>query len=536
VYTLQAANAVKVASGGAATGVSASLALGATISGTVTNSATGATVSGVCVTATDTTNSYQLAGTSTASSGAYSILGLDPGTYTVGFQVCNNSSVDLQSQWYDGASSPSTATPLTLVAGTTDTAINAALLPGGAVSGKITSASTAKALSGICVDAFSNTTPTYAFASSTSTGTYVMKGMAAGSYSVEFYTGCGNKGDYVPQFYNDSPDYQSATPVTVTVGQTAGSINAAMAPGGAISGTVKSVATGKVIPNICVRVNSTANSSVGNSTVTSSNGSYKIMGLVAGSYDVNFSGGCGNSGSYASQYYSNSATLSGATPVAVTVGTTATGINATMAAGGTISGTVSNASTGAKLAGICVYAYDSTNTYSGFGTTSSTGTYKITNLTPANYYVEFYAGCSGSSNYLTQWYKNASTSAQATLVTVTAGHISSGIGAKMVLGGGITGTATDSSGNPIDGVCVFVTDSATGAVTGASTGPNGIYTISGLKVGSYTVEFSSGCGGTGSYATQWYNDSPTLAGATPVSVTAGVTAIGINAQMVAASG
>lgn len=529
-YTIQAANAVKVASGGAATGVNASLVLGASVSGTVTDSATGATVSGVCVTATDTTNYYLFAGTSTLPSGTYSILGLDPGTYTVGFQVCNNSSVDLQNQWYDGASSPSTATPLTFVAGTTDSAINAALLPGGAISGKITSASTAKALSGICVYAFSTNAPTYAFGSSASTGNYVIKGMAAGSYAVDFYTGCGNKGNYVPQYYNDAPDYQSATPVAVTVGQTTGSINAVMAPGGAISGTVKSAATGKVISNICVRINSTANSAIGNSTVTSTKGTYDVIGLAAGSYDVNFSGGCGNSGSYASQYYNNSPTLSGATAVTVTTGVTASGINATMAAGGTISGTVTDASTGAKLAGICVSAYDATLTYQGSATTSSTGTYKIVNLTPASYYVEFYPACSGSSNYLTQWYKNASTQAKATLVAVTAGHTSSGISAKLVLGGSIAGTVTDTSGNPIYGICVLAT--ATGVADSAPTGPNGTFVISGLKSGSYTVEFSSGCGGTGSYATQWYNDSPTLAGATPVSVTAGVTATGINAQMV----
>ncbi len=532
-YTLETANAVSVTAGGAATAVNASLALGASISGTVTDSATGATVSGVCVTATDTTNFGLFAAASTTSSGTYSILGLDPGSYIVGFQVCNNSSVDLQSQWYNGAPSPSTATPLTLVSGTTDTAIDAALLPGGAISGKITSASTGKSLSGICVyaSAMGGSAPTYAFGSSTSTGAYTLEGLAAGSYAVEFYTDCGNKGNYVPQYYNDAPDYQSATAVPVTVGQTTGSINAAMAPGGAITGTVKSAATGKVISHICVDVTSTSNSLIGSSTITSTKGSYKIIGLAAGSYDVMFQGGCGNSGSYQSQYYNNSPTLSGATAVTVTVGLTTSSINAAMAAGGTVSGTVTDSSTGAKLAGICVYAYDATHTYFGDGITSSTGSYKIVNLTPDSYYVEFYSGCSGSSNYLTQWYKNASSQTKATLVPVTAGHTSTGISAKMVLAGGISGTVTDSSGNPIYGICVSVTGSA--GSSESATLINGSYTVSNLKAGSYTVEFFTGCGSSGTYADQWYNGSSTLAGATPVSVTAGSTLTGIDAAMLA---
>lgn len=69
-----------------------------------------------------------------------------------------------------------------------------------------------------------------------------------------------------------------------------------------------------------------------------------------------------------------------------------------------------------------------------------------------------------------------------------------------------------------------------GGISGQLTGPGGSYSITGLAPGSYTVQFSSGCGTTG-LATQWWNGATSATGATPVAVKAGAIATGIDAAM-----
>ena len=71
----------------------------------------------------------------------------------------------------------------------------------------------------------------------------------------------------------------------------------------------------------------------------------------------------------------------------------------------------------------------------------------------------------------------------------------------------------------------------------AFTQSNGTYTISGLPVGSYDVEFVAsnfgGCPYSGpGYVTQWYNDQPDQPSANAVAVTAGSTTGSIDADMV----
>ncbi len=64
----------------------------------------------------------------------------------------------------------------------------------------------------------------------------------------------------------------------------------------------------------------------------------------------------------------------------------------------------------------------------------------------------------------------------------------SSLGAQGVTTGGVSGTVTDPSNNPLANVQVSVTNRATGATSGTTTRENGRYTIVGLEVGAgYTV-------------------------------------------------
>ncbi|MGA9077488.1 MAG: carboxypeptidase regulatory-like domain-containing protein [Acidimicrobiales bacterium] len=385
----------------------------------------------------------------------------------------------------------------------------------GWISGSVTAVG-AGPLGGICVNA-NGIDPTVGSGSATTAadGTYTITGLAPGSYVVEFSNGCGNSGDYVTQFWNNQPGPGSANAVLVTVGSTVTDINAAMVGTGAISGIVTDL-NGADLPDICVTAIRTG---ISRRTVSATDGTYKITGVIPGSYDVEFSSGCGGSGDYANQWWDEEPEPDSAVPVLVTVGSTVPDINAAMVDGGEISGTVVRTTFGGSpLEYICVTAVGTDGTL-GFGSaiTLGDGTYAITGLAPGSYVVEFSNGCGNSGDYVTQ-YDNAGP------VTDQGNYPLGDDGETiMLLGGEIAGyvTAASDSSDYLQGICATAT--GTGGSGSATTASNGYYQISGLLPGSYDVEFSTGCGNLGDYATQY---------ADGVSVTAEGTAYPIDAAMV----
>ena len=88
---------------------------------------------------------------------------------------------------------------------------------------------------------------------------------------------------------------------------------------------------------------------------TNSSGNYTITGLSTGNYIVHFDAG-GVVGDFASMYYNDKVIFSSANLVAVTDGQTTPNIDASLAAGGTISGHVTDDSN-AAIEGVCVTAF-----------------------------------------------------------------------------------------------------------------------------------------------------------------------------------
>jgi hypothetical protein len=100
----------------------------------------------------------------------------------------------------------------------------------------------------------------------------------------------------------------------------------------------------------------------------------------------------------------------------------------------------------------------------------------------------------------------------------------------MVASGSVSGAVNTSSG-PLPGACVTAVPTAAAVPASravlAVTGSDGSYRIGGLVPGSYTVQFSSGCGAIG-YATRWWNDASSQAGATAITVAPGADTGGIS--------
>src|SRR5207248_2088506 len=219
--------------------------------------------------------------------------------YTVAFSTC--ACPARRPSYHNNQPTLSSANLVSVTVGAQTTNINAALATGGTITGTVTdNAATPVALTGICVTAIPSTGGTWVNAVTDSGGQYSIPGLAGGSYSVQFLSGCGSA-NYAGQFYNNQPSSSSADPVSVTAGAATPNIDAALAPGGTISGTVTdNAATPVALANVCVSAQPTTNG-IAASAETDSSGHYNVTGLGAGSYEVEFTG-CGTL-NYVAQYY-----------------------------------------------------------------------------------------------------------------------------------------------------------------------------------------------------------------------------------------
>jgi hypothetical protein len=199
-----------------------------------------------------------------------------------------------------------------------------------------------------------------------------------------------------------------------------------MQPGGTVSGTVKDN-TGAALQGICVAIDPVAGGPGEGFGSSGSDGTYSVTGLASGSYDVEFTAGCGSTPDWIGQWWENASSQATATPISVTAGKSVTGIDPSMQPGGTIAGTVKS-STGTALAGICLDVNPLTGTSgAGYAVSASDGTYSVAGLAAGSYTVEFTPGCgSASQNWLDQWWKNATSSSTATPVAVAIGETVSG--------------------------------------------------------------------------------------------------------------
>jgi len=490
----------------------ASPASAGTISGQVTNSM-GTGIADVWVDAYDTSWNYMNSGY-TQSDGSYSIEGLPTGSYKLKFTGGDSGYV---TQWYNNKTSFDDADFVAVTEGSTTGGIDATMVLGGTVSGRVTNSS-GSGIAGVWVHAYDASSYYINGGYTQADGNYTIVGIPTGNIRLEFN---GRDSGYVSQWYNNKTSMDSADAVAVTEGSTTGGIDATMVLGGTVTGQVTN-STGTGIADVWVDAYDSSGNWM-NSGYTQADGNYTIVGLPTGSYKLKFIGG--DSG-YVTQWYNNKTSMDSADAVAVTEGSTTGGIDATMVLGGTVSGRVTNSS-GSGIAGVWVQAYDSSwNNICYNGYTQADGTYTIVGLPTGSYKLKFNGGDSG---YVTQWYNNKTSMDSADAVAVTAGGTTNGINATLALGGTVSGRVTNSSGGGIAGVWVYAYDASSYYINGGYTQADGTYTIVGLPTGNYRLEFNGGDSG---YLGQWYNNKASFDSADAVVVTAGSITGGINAVLI----
>lgn len=201
---------------------------------------------------------------------------------------------------------------------------------------------------------------------------------------------------------------------------------------------------------------------------------------------------------------------------------------------GGISGTVTDAATGAPLGGVSILVYRALGDPAGQDGTDYSGIYTVSGLAPGAYYVRTSAG----APYVDKLYDDlpcpihVCAPTGGTAVNVTAGATATGVNFSLVLGGKITGiVSAAATGEPLVNVRVqaYTAEGSSAGISG-TTDASGTYTITWLETGSYFLKTSY----TFPYLDELYKDVPCPDGycevtaGTSVGATAGATTEGIN--------
>jgi hypothetical protein len=385
----------------------------------------------------------------------------------------------------------------------------------GTISGRVAN-SLGIGIAGVSVTAYNAANYSYYGVTTLSDGSYTIVGLPTGSYKLDFdaYTT-----GYISQYYNNKSSSELADAIAVTAGAATSGINATLVLGATITGRVTN-SSGTGIADVSVSASDAAGGSGYGYATTQSDGGYTIMGLLAGSYKLQFYGGATG---YISQYYNNKTSSALADAIAVTAGAATSGINVTLVLGGSISGTVIDSSGGA-ISGLSILIYDVYGNLISGASTDASGKYTAEHLPTGNYTIRF-DGC--YKGYVNKIYDNA-VYPDATLVPVTAPITTTGINATLTLGGSISGTVTNNAGVPLSNIYIPIYDTNSGFISEARTDTSGNYKALGIPAGSFKIAFLDTMS---KYAIRWYGGKGDFNAATPVTVASITDTTGINAQL-----
>ncbi len=496
----------------------------ASVSGTVTDASTSAPIADVIVNITSEDGSY-FDEAVTGSDGTYALLDIPAGSYTLQFQP--DEGVNYLLQCWENNACNGNETYFDVADGAVLTGFDAALQPGAAISGTVTNAA-GHPIANVDVEASTADGVGDGTTTTDADGNYTVNALPAGNYALDFRP---TKGNYLEEWWNNEPTQDSANRVSVAAASTVTGIDAQLATGATITGTV-STADGPLKGATVAAISTVDGQITGREPKTDADGNYKITALPAGSYKVQFSAPKGPN--LATQWWSDATSLSSATPVDTSASSPATGIDATLVTGATVSGRIFAPGTpkvGLAGASVALYSVD-TGVPFAYGFTNANGRYSIDDL-PAGDYTVGITTDYDSGAVAAEWWGGTFIETGSKVLTLTESEAATDINQQLIVGSPISGTVTAGTSGPARAdVYVWSSDEKVGSSGNppfqTTTDDDGNYTLPNLGPGKYTIEFESD---DPNFSGQWWNDQPNQAKATRLVVQKDVPVTGIDATL-----
>lgn len=499
------------------TGLHVVLSTGASVGGRVTDAA-GTPLADICVRLDPTDGSYVPQHTAcSGADGRYSSAGVPSGVYRLTFYAYGR----IPEQFYPGTIDLPSAQVLTLTAPEHAELADAVLTSGASVSGTITAAGSGQPIEG-CIQ-ISPVVPGQGSWGNTcagADGTYSFGGLVAASYTVSFTGPYAT--DYLPADYTDPMTGQSV--ILLADGQTRSGVDAALTLGGSISGTMTTTngpVTGTFACATAYRPNPVGWPASVGSACADDAGHYTVHGLPFGDYLVE-----GIGGHLITQWYDHASGPGTATPVSLTEGASATGIDFVLEHSYDLYVTAQDASTFAAVGGIEVIVQTPGTDPVTVGTTGADGSASATTPAPGIYTVRLH---DPQGRYADWWYPSGDEAGAAQVwLGLSPTYVTGRLTPPVPVTSTVAGTVTvHVGGQPLAGITVraYAGDSPTAAAE-ATTDANGTYTLTGLAAGSYVVSFTSA---DGHYRAQWWQGAATRPAATAVVVPA--SQVGVDAAL-----
>jgi protocatechuate 3,4-dioxygenase beta subunit len=341
-------------------------------------------------------------------------------------------------QHYQDSLYYNTANVLNLQPGDHPTGIDFTMMKGAALIGRVVNA-TGDRLQDVDVRAgCTHGGSTYHYGDSTDVnGNFSIAQLPGASYSVRFIAD-----GYLTEYFQDVYDQAQATLVSIATGETF-RVDSTMEYGGVLTGVVNDVTGDPVTAGGTVRAYVYSTNSYYNSNIEA-DGSYRINGLFGRQYSAR-----AQADGYLNTYYDGSLISSGATVINVVTGEVST-VNFNVEEAATISGTVLS-STGVPITSGNVWSYRYSDGSSANDSLNASGEYTIKGLRGVPYRLKL-----SVNGIASQYWSNVGTLAEATLVTPATGTDLTGYDFTATLGGNISGTVRDSSGNPYTSGTVYL--------------------------------------------------------------------------------
>lgn len=449
--------------------------------------------------------------TTTDSAGRYRFGALPAGFYRLA--LYDDADRYPSPQYYEDAVSFHDATAIA-INGDDRTNFDLMLQPGGEFRGQVT-AEDGRPLANIEVRVYNRLSRAAAAppAITDNDGRYLITGLAAGTYSVEFVD---RTQIHYTKFYGDATNAYQATLVAVSAGGQVNDLNISLARGSTISGQVTGD-DGTPLANIRVELSAYYQTLVG-VAYTDANGAYRLGAFDAGRYRLDFTDPAGR---YAANSYSN---IENGDGLEIGEQEALTDINVRLLKGWTVTGTVTNEG-GRPVANTRVRALsDYYNTAPRTAYTDDQGNYRLEGLWLDVYHIEF---SQPDGLYARNYYSNATSLLASTPITLFPSAILTNVNARLQLGGAITGTIRALDDSPLGTLQISAIPeirplTETISIITTVVGSQFTYTLGGLPADNYLVAVSA------LGAVEYHNNSGGKDRATPVQVTAGQLTRGIN--------